>query len=292
MANTNDYFGFELLNKLVDNKLNKKEDVLILFAHWFFIKNGFKCIGLGDSKTVEANVEGNELLPEEWNQKDHYSLRYLKEGQLYILLGRKSDNNLLLNLLRVDDNGVSNVKFQTETIVNSIHGPLATLIPTYQEVMNKIREDLVEPVYTGTAREMSTQTTQNESQGRRLPNSDNDPLRVGPPHIPQRPPRWDPASDPRAVGRADLDPFAGVGPRGGGMIFDPFQQDRNLPNPRYPHPNRPGGLGGPAFLPPGAVPPGARFDPFGPPDNDLPRPSRRNPDHDHLPPPGYDDMFM
>lgn len=49
MANTNDYFGFELLNKLVDNKLNKKEDVLILFAHWFFIKNGFKCIGLGDS---------------------------------------------------------------------------------------------------------------------------------------------------------------------------------------------------------------------------------------------------
>ncbi|XP_074111921.1 proteasome inhibitor 31 kDa [Cotesia typhae] len=288
MANTAEYFGFEMLNKLVDNQLNKKEDVLILFTHWFFIKTGFKCIGLGDEKTVEPNTEGHEFLPEGWNQKDFYALRYLKEGQLYILLGRKSDNNLLLNLLRVDDNGVSNVKFQTETVVNSIHGGLSTLIPTYQEVMNKIREDLVEPVYTGTAREMSTQTSQSED--RRPSNPDNDPLRVGPPHIPQRPPRWDPATDPRAVGRADLDPFAGVGPRGGGMLFDPFQPDRNLPNPRFP--GRPGGIGGPAFLPPGAIPPGARFDPFGPPDNNLPRPPRGNPDHDHLPPPGYDDMFM
>ncbi|KAG8034813.1 hypothetical protein G9C98_007889 [Cotesia typhae] len=254
MANTAEYFGFEMLNKLVDNQLNKKEDVLILFTHWFFIKTGFKCIGLGDEKTVEPNTEGHEFLPEGWNQKDFYALRYLKE----------------------------------ETVVNSIHGGLSTLIPTYQEVMNKIREDLVEPVYTGTAREMSTQTSQSED--RRPSNPDNDPLRVGPPHIPQRPPRWDPATDPRAVGRADLDPFAGVGPRGGGMLFDPFQPDRNLPNPRFP--GRPGGIGGPAFLPPGAIPPGARFDPFGPPDNNLPRPPRGNPDHDHLPPPGYDDMFM
>lgn len=41
----------------------------------------------------------------------------------------------------------------------------------------------------------------------------------------------------------------------------------------------------------GAVPPFAKFDPFGPPDVNLPRP-RRDPDNDHLPPPGYDDMFM
>lgn len=41
----------------------------------------------------------------------------------------------------------------------------------------------------------------------------------------------------------------------------------------------------------GAVPPFARFDPFGPPDLDRPRP-RRDPDNDHLPPPGYNDMFM
>jgi len=41
-----------------------------------------------------------------------------------------------------------------------------------------------------------------------------------------------------------------------------------------------------------AIPPGARFDPFGPPDLDPLRPHRRRPDDDHLPPPGYDDMFQ
>ena len=40
------------------------------------------------------------------------------------------------------------------------------------------------------------------------------------------------------------------------------------------------------------MPPGARFDPFGPPDILRPRPLPGQPDNDHLPPPGYDDMFM
>lgn len=54
-----------------------------------------------------------------------------------------------------------------------------------------------------------------------------------------------------------------------------------------PPPDRPG-------LPRGAVPPGARFDPFRP-DGLNPDPTpgpRRPPGTDHLPPPGYDDMFM
>lgn len=43
---------------------------------------------------------------------------------------------------------------------------------------------------------------------------------------------------------------------------------------------------------PGSLPPGARFDPFRPPDVDrFPRPPNR-PDNDEFPPPGYDDMYM
>lgn len=49
---SDDYFAFELLNRLVDNQLCKKEDVIILFGHWFLIKNGFRCIGLGDSVSL------------------------------------------------------------------------------------------------------------------------------------------------------------------------------------------------------------------------------------------------
>lgn len=48
-SSSTDNFGFELLNKLVDSQLKKKEDVIILVSHWYFVKVGFRCIGLGDS---------------------------------------------------------------------------------------------------------------------------------------------------------------------------------------------------------------------------------------------------
>lgn len=81
----------------------------------------------------------------------------------------------------------------------------------------------------------------------------------------------------RDVGRGDLDPFG----RGGGMIFNP--------------PGLHGPLGNLGPLGPmgrrlrGPVPPGARFDPFGPPGPN----NRMGPDNDHFRAPGgYDDMFM
>lgn len=87
---------------------------------------------------------------------------------------------------------------------------------------------------------------------------------------------YDPIRD---IGRGDLDP---LGRGGGGMLFNP---------PGMPFHPQPPGLGGqfPQFVP------GARFDPFGPPDQGQPgrRPrAGQDPDPDHLPPPGYDDMFM
>lgn len=67
-------------------------------------------------------------------------------------------------------------------------------------------------------------------------------------------------TSPNNYGRSDLNPFPDdplrVGPSriggigGGGMIFDPFR-GQNYPQV-------------PGHLPPGSVPPGARFDPFGP----------------------------
>lgn len=78
------------------------------------------------------------------------------------------------------------------------------------------------------------------------------------------------------VGRGDLDPFG----RGGGMLFNPPDY-RQLPYL---------GIFGPGVRQPLRVPPpGARFDPFGPPGPN----NRMGPDHDHFRQPGrYDDMFM
>ncbi|XP_034725537.1 proteasome inhibitor PI31 subunit [Etheostoma cragini] len=88
----------------------------------------------------------------------------------------------------------------------------------------------------------------------------------------------DPMVPPFAAGGADLDPFGTRG--GGGMIVDPLRSG-------YPRSGLDPSSGIPDILPPGAVPPGARFDPFGPPGRRRP-----GPDPDHMPPPGYDDMFM
>lgn len=61
------------------------------------------------------------------------------------------------------------------------------------------------------------------------------------------------------------------------MVFDPF---RNPERDRYI----------PGNLPPGAVPPGARFDPYGPPNPDdlMPGYSRVGPNPSHLRPPQFD----
>ena len=59
------------------------------------------------------------------------------------------------------------------------------------------------------------------------------------------------------IGEGDLDPFH---PEGGGMLYDPFNPQgsrRPTGDPTYP------------FLPPGAVPPGSRYDPIGPPKGDF-----------------------
>ncbi|NWY29194.1 PSMF1 inhibitor, partial [Pheucticus melanocephalus] len=121
-------------------------------------------------------------------------------------------------------------------------------------------------------------------KGRKEPESkedvpwDENPLQL-PPRQPmgaRAPHRPSPLS-PFAVGGEDLDPFGG---RSGGMIVDPLRSG-------IPHAGIDPSSGIPGRLPPGAVPPGARFDPFGPIGI-----GRSGPDPDHLPPPGYDDMFM
>jgi proteasome inhibitor subunit 1 (PI31) len=44
-----DMFGWDLIYRLAERDITKKEDVLIALTHWCFIKFGLKCIGVGDS---------------------------------------------------------------------------------------------------------------------------------------------------------------------------------------------------------------------------------------------------
>ncbi|XP_017882101.1 proteasome inhibitor PI31 subunit [Ceratina calcarata] len=258
MDDDNNLFGFELVKELYKTQTARQEDLIILFVHWYFIKHGFRCIGIGDTKTFEPTEKGSQLLPEGWNTRPNYALRYLANSKLYLLHAIRSEEDLLLNLLRVEGEAVSSVQFPINQTVNDLGGPT----PKYQDVMNLIQRDLVDPLHPGNTSETSTQTTStNDSRDDRLR---PDPLRVGRPG-----PYPGPAADLLRVGAADLDPLARGG---GGMIFDPFAARNHV------HPNRPD-VGIPGRLPPGAVPPFARFDPFGPPDPDPPRPRRRLPEY-------------
>ncbi|KAJ1539683.1 hypothetical protein HK405_012566, partial [Cladochytrium tenue] len=133
-----------------------------------------------------------------------------------------------------------------------------------------------------------------------------------------------PGSSPFGVGDVDLDPFAAapglVPPRGGfgrggmhpggGMFVGP---DHPIFGGGGVGPFGGGSGGAPPFLPPGSVPPGARFDPIGPlGGGGVPFPGgpgrggrpgrggpgfpggggyRAGPDNDELQPPGWEDMF-
>jgi len=56
MANVNNVFGFELFQKLYHDDIHKKEDVLILFVHWYLSKSGFRCIGIGDEVSSDHKL--------------------------------------------------------------------------------------------------------------------------------------------------------------------------------------------------------------------------------------------
>ncbi|KAG6447049.1 proteasome inhibitor PI31 subunit [Manduca sexta] len=276
---TDPLFGWDLTFKTIEKDVKRKSDIVVAFIHFNLTKRGFRSIGIGDERTLTGDEESSELLPTSWNDAEYYTLRYVLQSKLYILHGLNSDGNLIVNLMRSEDLAVSNIAVKIEDTVQALNGSIDKMIPGHKEFMYNIKRDLIDTV---TEKPTTSSETQTRTDERRPP---EDPLRV--------PPRPRPSADPetddlwglppnlRNIGRSDLDPFA---PGGGGMIFNPFGPRRDIENP---------GLGVPGGLPRGAVPPGARFDPFGPPG--VPMPGRRPPppDADHLPPPGFDDsMFM
>ncbi|XP_058460411.1 proteasome inhibitor PI31 subunit [Malaya genurostris] len=270
----NDYFGLELLFKSVEATIQTKSDVLIAVVHWYLIKNSFRNVGIGDDKTLSDGEETSELLPDGWNSNPHsYSLRYMNNGQLYILHGIDSEGTMIVNLLQVKTLNVSNTTFQIEDTVKAVKGSATTMITELPSVLDRIRMQLLVPVFESNKKDGETQTAQSSKEPvktEREPSS----LIIGP-RLPGRLPGSDPLGVGN-VGRGDLDPF---GRGGGGMIFEPPGGFNPLGNLRQPGPF-------------GNIP-GARFDPFGPVVGNNPRQFRNpDPNPDHLPPPGYDDMFM
>ncbi|KAH8345555.1 hypothetical protein KR084_008965 [Drosophila pseudotakahashii] len=252
-AKTGEFFyGWDLLYKTIQGEVVKKSDLLIALGHFLLTKHyNFRCVGIGDDKTLPEE-EGSELLPDNWNDDDtKYSLRYVHDKTLYLLLGHITEDALLINLMDINTKKVSNICVEPETLVAAVKGGITTLIPSASEIVERYRRELLDPVFTGNSREVTTQTTTSPR-----PNlSDPDPLRIG---EPRRGGSFIPGGfEPRPfgfpdIGRGDLDP---LGRGGSGNLFA--------------FPSRPN-------MGPGPLP---RFDPFSPLNPNGPGQGGINPDH-------------
>ncbi|XP_035912794.1 proteasome inhibitor PI31 subunit [Anopheles stephensi] len=249
---SSDYFGMEMLWKLEQNNVNTKSDLMVLFVHWYLMRNGFRNVGVGDDKTLDNIAEQSELLPEGWNANNaSYALRYTINNELYNLHGTLSNGTMIINLLHAKSLQVSNVVFNLDATVQSIRGSkIMDLIVKVDEQIARLDSELVKPIHSGPSKSSGTQTAAPLAQSGIADGGST--RRVDQGRIPIPP-----------YGHADRDP---LGVLGGGMLMDPLR-------PRMPNS--------------GFFVPRPRIDPMGPVNriNQFPNP-------DHLPPPGYDDMFM
>ncbi|XP_023651279.1 proteasome inhibitor PI31 subunit [Paramormyrops kingsleyae] len=267
--------GLELLFSSIVGRITSPEDVLVSFVHWEIVRNGYKCLGTGDQP--QSTDKKSELLPQGWNSnKELYTLRYQSaNGQSQLLVKAITvDSTLIFNILNTPSEKVSDLTVNVNDYID------ADNLKDFDRVF-KNPEQLTEKVQAGLLPWVSSkkaEKTQRENPLKR--ETEDDPLRI-PSRKPQSHPQpgWRDPMAPFAAGGADLDPFSG---RPGGMIVDPLRSG-------FPRSGFDPSAGIPGRLPPGAVPPGARFDPFGAVGMGMNRPG---PDPDHMPPPGYDDMFM
>ncbi|XP_048354841.1 proteasome inhibitor PI31 subunit [Sphaerodactylus townsendi] len=272
--------GLELLFHSVAPEIACPQDALVCYLHWTLIAHRYRCLGAGDQPGHDEKK--SEMLPAGWNaDKDLYTLRYVAKDDAHELLvkGIMMDGSMIFNVLNPKTKQVGDLTVKVTDYVNPEHlGAFDKVYKNTEDLQSQVVHHILS-LFDTTRERADTKEVPRREKNPSPPNPpDHDPLWIPPrhPHGSQQP-HWPDPLGPFAVGGEDLDPLGG---RRGGMISDPLRSG-------FPNPVIDPSSGLPHRLPHGAVPPGARFDPFGPPGA-----GRAGPNPDHLPPPNYDDMFM
>lgn len=271
--------GLELLYNLERNNLKSKEDCIVAVCHCLLINDNFECVGAGDEWS-ETRTK-TELLPSSWNANQNvYSLRYISKDQnSRILLKITKMEHILQIDVVLNEDAVASMSVRVADYISDDFREYATTYNDLSSLSDTFSRDIMDNLQPKAKNEPSSSHTRSKMSPER--NSDPTPPKRKPADLRQyrEPPEGGFTRFPR-VGGSDLDPFGRSG--GGGMLMDP--SSFGIP----PRPTLPEfGVGGPGGLPRGAVPPGARFDPFMPPGA-----GRFVPNPDHMKPPDFDDNFM
>ncbi|KAL4217689.1 Proteasome inhibitor PI31 subunit [Mactra antiquata] len=274
--------GTELLFNSIKTQINSPQDSIICVLHWQIISSGYKCVGTGEEN--DGACEETEMLPEGWNvSPDLFILQYTNTAakKTFIFKVITVDGMLLVHFWEKDHaDKVATMNIRITDFATEDYTSYKKAVKNITDLCKSFKKEILNEMVPSSPK-AGTSKPRNVTEDK---DRDHDPLRV--PNTGSRRPRptpeWNDPDDPFSIGRGDLDPLHGG--MGGGMLYDPMRGGRG---PRF---GMDPSAGLPSRLPPGAVPPGARFDPFGPPGT---HPGQRpGPDPDHMRPPGYDDMFM
>jgi len=292
----------KLLNSSDTTSLNIRDkfDVTVLVLHIILFKHEFKC----------QDGQGEFSLPANWNSNtDSYTFKYKNDkdtsNKTFLIKSLRMGNVLLVNAMSLDkqeiiftldidtdklvknnnfndvDNLLTNINELVTLFEHSIISPLApSIIPPPQQgsnnsanrnYYNQRPQQFAPPIVAGGGSSNNNNNNSNRHQEQQNW-GDQDLYPGGLQHLPNM------AFQPSRVGPSGFGGGSSVGRDhpGFGNVHYTYGDDRDF------------GSGLPGFegrLPRGAVPPGARFDPFGP----TPRPSggHNRPDRDDFPPPGF-----
>jgi len=287
-------FHLQLIQEIEQAKptLSRPEDAIVLLLHLSLKRLQFRCVGTSESSRDES-VTG-AFAPEGWNKsEDAYVLTYKhpKSSMHFVLKCLKMGGNLLINGIALEDNKIHSMEIDSlsYTRKNPDLADYKTIFKDAGALLRQFKANIIDKLLPGLNKEgfesaSTTNTTtapQRNEPARPRPRYDDDPLRIDPLREPSRTPNrpYVPMGHEDLypnVGGFNIPSVPGMGPNFGGgaggsqmgpnhpMFHPDHEDDYNLPRPGI----RP--------------PPGARFDPFGPPGNHF-----GGPNNDHFPPPGF-----
>eukprot|EP01117_Protostelium_nocturnum_P018228 TRINITY_DN758_c0_g2_i1.p1 TRINITY_DN758_c0_g2~~TRINITY_DN758_c0_g2_i1.p1 ORF type:complete len:341 (-),score=109.71 TRINITY_DN758_c0_g2_i1:51-1073(-) len=273
--------------------LRNKFDAISLLLHLAMKSFGFRCVGSSESSRDETN--SGDFAPEGWNSSnDSYTFTYKhsKSSMVFVVKALVMGDSLLVNGLALEDKKVHSMEVHTNDYVirDAKMDEYSNLFKNLQELLNEFKAKVVDKLLPGLNKEgyqapsESSNTTADQNQ-RRDPLRE-DPYRNDPLRVPNSGGYGRPYGSGPAFGMGDRDLYPDVGgfniPSIPGMGPGGYGSHMGPDHPGFgsldPYRGEGGGLGRGNPRPP----PGARFDPFGPPGNFF-----GGPNPDDLNPPGF-----
>jgi len=281
--------GQEALRKLREAgpELRNRHDALALLLHAFAKQMGLRLVGFTEEDTLPESAD--VVVPQGWNsQRDAYSFRYKhhQSALTFMLKALTLGDKLLVHGVALEDKKVQSYEIDLDEFVSRTAdlSNLSALFKNVETLFTNFRLKIINPLLPGVGKE--GYEAGSATVDRQRPTTTTTPPQPGPSPsgIPPRPffggepgPTFHPypGGVPMPGAPSGIGPFGPLHPGGPGYP-DP-DGFGNLVGPRHPgfgpqafpqpgrFPDDPDSFGLPQPLPPGAVPPGARFDPFGPP---------------------------